>query len=170
MLLFHIKSSQVAQSCSTLCDPTDCSLPGSSVHRIFQASILEWVAISFSRGSSWCRDRICMSYALQEDSLPAEPEMGFLLSTFYCSVAQSCPTLWDSINCSTPGFPVLYRLPEFSQTHVHNAIQTSHHLPSPPVFPSIRVFPSQPFASCGYSIGASASASVLPMNIQCDFL
>ena len=44
--------SEVAQSCPTLCDPMDCSLPGSSVHRIFQARVLEWVASSFSRGSS----------------------------------------------------------------------------------------------------------------------
>ena len=47
----------VAQSCPTLCDPMDYSPPGSSVHRILQARILEWVAISFSRGSSWPRDR-----------------------------------------------------------------------------------------------------------------
>ena len=40
--------SEVAQSCLTLCDPMDCSLPDSSVHGIFQASILEWVAIAFS--------------------------------------------------------------------------------------------------------------------------
>ena len=40
----------------TLWDPTDCSLPGSSVHGIFQATVLEWIAISFSRGSSWPRD------------------------------------------------------------------------------------------------------------------
>ena len=44
------------QSCPTLCDPLDCSLPGSYVHGIFQVSILEWVAISFSRESSWFRD------------------------------------------------------------------------------------------------------------------
>ena len=43
----------VTQSCLTLCNPTDCSLPGSSVHGISQARILEWVAISSSRGSSW---------------------------------------------------------------------------------------------------------------------
>ena len=49
--------SEVAQSCLTLCDLMDCSLPGSSVHGIFQARILEWVAISFSRGSSWPRDQ-----------------------------------------------------------------------------------------------------------------
>ena len=50
------RKKKVAQSCLTLCDPMDCSLPGSSVHGIFQARILEWVAISFSRGSSWPRD------------------------------------------------------------------------------------------------------------------
>ena len=46
----------VAQSCPTFCDPMDCSLPGSSVHGIFQARILEWVAISYFRGSSWPRN------------------------------------------------------------------------------------------------------------------
>ena len=45
------------QSCPTLCDPMDCSPPGSSVYGIFQARVLEWVAISFSRGSSQPRDR-----------------------------------------------------------------------------------------------------------------
>ena len=46
----RVKSeSEVAQSCPTLRDPMDCSLPGSSVHRIFQARVLEWVAISLSR-------------------------------------------------------------------------------------------------------------------------
>ena len=46
----------VAQSYLTLCDPMDCSLPGSSVHGIFQAIVLEWIAISFFRGSSRPRD------------------------------------------------------------------------------------------------------------------
>ena len=50
------KESEVAQLCPTLCDPIGCSLPGSSVHGIFQAKILEWLAIPFSRGSSWARD------------------------------------------------------------------------------------------------------------------
>ena len=45
----------VTQSCLTLCDPLDCSPPGSSVHGIFQAKMLEWVAISCSRGSCWPR-------------------------------------------------------------------------------------------------------------------
>ena len=51
-----LKWSKVAQSCLTLCNPVDCSLPGSSIHEILQAKILEWIAISFSRGSSWTRD------------------------------------------------------------------------------------------------------------------
>ena len=46
------KESEVAQSCLTVCDPMDCSIPGFSVHGIFQARVLEWGAISFSRGSS----------------------------------------------------------------------------------------------------------------------
>ena len=44
----------------SFCDPTDCNFPGSSVHGISQARILEWVAISFSRASSWLRDQTCI--------------------------------------------------------------------------------------------------------------
>ena len=56
--LNYLKESEgeVAQLCPTLCDPVDCSLPDSSVRGILQARILEWVAISFSRGSSQPRD------------------------------------------------------------------------------------------------------------------
>ena len=92
-----------------------------------------------------------------------------------CSVAKSCPTLCNSMHCNTPSFPVFHYLLEFAQTHVHwvgDAIQPSHPLssPSPPtlnlsqhqgLFPTSRLF-----ASSGQCIGASASASVLPMNIQ----
>ena len=53
--------SEVAQSCPTLCNPMDCSPPGSSVHDISEARILEWVAISFSRGSSWTMDQTQLS-------------------------------------------------------------------------------------------------------------
>ena len=52
---------EVTQLCPHLCDPMDCSLPGSSVHGILQARTLEWVAISFSRGSSWPRDQTQVS-------------------------------------------------------------------------------------------------------------
>ena len=58
----EVKWSEVAQWCPTLCDPVDCSLPGSSIHGILQARILEWVAISFSRGSSRRRDRTQVSH------------------------------------------------------------------------------------------------------------
>ena len=56
----EVKWSEVVQSCLTLCDPMDCSLPGVSGHGIFQARVLEWGAISFSRGSSrpWDQTRV----------------------------------------------------------------------------------------------------------------
>ena len=60
VVFFFIKS-EGAQSCLTLYNPMDCSLPGSSVHGIFQTIILEWVAISFSGGSSRPRDRTQVS-------------------------------------------------------------------------------------------------------------
>ena len=92
----------------------------------------------------------------------------------FSSVAQSCLTLCDPMDCSTPGLPVHHQLPEFIQTHVHwvgDAIQPSH--PVIPFssclqsFPASGSFPtSEFFPSGGQSIGASASASVLPMNIQ----
>ena len=54
--------SEVAQLCLILCDPMDCSLPGFSVYGIFQAKVVERVAISFSRGSSWTKDRTQVSH------------------------------------------------------------------------------------------------------------
>ena len=63
-----------------------------------------------------------------------------ITGNIYCfsSVAQWCPTLWDPMNCSMPGFPVQHQVPELTQTHVHqvgDAIQPSHPLlsPSPPI-------------------------------------
>ena len=58
----EICACSVAQSCLTLCDPLDCSPPCSSVHGILQARVLEWVAISSSRGSSQPRDQNSISY------------------------------------------------------------------------------------------------------------
>ena len=60
----EVKWSEVSQLCPTLCNPMECSLPGSSIHEIFQARLLEWVAISFSRRSSWPRDRTQVSCAV----------------------------------------------------------------------------------------------------------
>ena len=61
-LLYYCFISEVAQSCLTLCDPMDCSLPGSSIHGIFQAKVLEWGAIAFSRACSWPRVRTWVSH------------------------------------------------------------------------------------------------------------
>ena len=91
---------------------------------------------------------------------------------FSCSL---CLTLCDPMDCIMLGLPVHQQLPEFTQTHVHlvgDTIQPSHPLssPSPPAFnlsQHQRSFPmSQFFTSGGQSIGVSASASVLPMNIS----
>ena len=90
------------------------------------------------------------------------------------AVAQSCPALCHTMDCSTPGFPVHHQLPELTQTHVHRvggAIQPSHPLssPYPPTFNLSQnqgLFQmSQFFTSGGQSIGVLALASVLPMNI-----
>ena len=87
---------------------------------------------------------------------------------------KSCLTLCDPMDCNTPGFPVLYSLWKFAQTHVHwirDAIQPSHSLSSPST-PAYNLSQHQGltmrqfFASGGQSIRASTSASVLPMNIQ----
>ena len=91
----------------------------------------------------------------------------------YCKEVQfSHVWLCDPMECSTPGFPVHYQLPEFTQTHVHwvgNVIQPSHPLlsPSPPAFSLSQhqgLFQWVSSSHHGQNIGASAS--VLPMNIQ----
>ena len=91
-----------------------------------------------------------------------------------CSVAKLCPTLCDPMNCCTPSFPVLHYLPSFSDLcplswWCHPTILSSVTLFSscPLSFPASGSFPmSWLFPSGGQSTGASASASVLPMNIQ----
>ena len=68
--------SEVTQSCPTLCDPMDCSPPGSSVHGILQASILEWVAMPFSKGLPRLRDRTqvsCTAGGCFTTELPGKP-------------------------------------------------------------------------------------------------
>ena len=92
----------------------------------------------------------------------------------FSSVAQSRPTLWDTMDCSTLGLPVHHQLLEFTQTNVHwvsDAIQPSH--PVIPISSHLQSFPAsgsfqmnQFFASGGQRIRVSASALVLPMNIQ----
>ena len=119
------------QSCLTLCHPMDYSLPGSSVHEILPARILEWVAIPSSRGSSWPRDQTCISY------VSCTGRQVLYHSVQFSSVAQSCLTPCNPMNHSMPGLPIHHQLLEFTQSHVHpvsNPIQPSHPLssPSPP--------------------------------------
>ena len=110
--------------------------------------------------SNWWRSRIGFPFVLPQNGVQ------------FSSVSRSCLTLCDPMDWSTPAFPVHHQLLEFTQTHVHwHAIQSSH-----PVFPFsswLQSFPalgsfqmSQFFASAGQRVGVSASASVLPMNIQ----
>ena len=92
-------------------------------------------------------------------------------SVQFSSVTQSCLILCNPMDCSRPGFPVHHQLPELAQTYVHwvgDAIQPSHPLSSlsPPAFNLSQHQMSQFFTSGSQSIGSSASASVLPMNIQ----
>ena len=146
--------SEVAQSCPTLCDPVDCSPPGSSVHGILQARILEWIGISFSRGSSQLRDLTQVSciagrcfilwatifilvfkisiYELFRNTKIKITSHGNSYC-ICCSVAKLCPTPCDHRDCSTPAFPVLHYLPEFAQTHIHGVDDAIHpsHPPSP---------------------------------------
>ena len=60
-ILYIMFVCSTVQLCPTLWDPMDCAPPGSTVHRIFQARIVEWIAISYTRVSSWPRDRTCGS-------------------------------------------------------------------------------------------------------------
>ena len=69
-LLNKSSACSAAHSCSTLCDPMDYSLPDSSVHGTLQTRMLEWVAISYSKESSWPRDQNPCLLHCQEDSLP----------------------------------------------------------------------------------------------------
>ena len=91
----------VAQSCPTVCYLMDCSLPGSSVLVICQARILEWVAISSSRGFSWPRNQTCLS------------SVSWIAARFFTHWAiaaakslQSCPTLCSPLDGSQPDSPV----------------------------------------------------------------
>ena len=116
--------SEVAQSCLTFCDPIDCSLPGSFVHGIFQAIVLEWIAISFSRGSSQPRARTRVSRIVDRRfTVWATREVNNITKACQhqhccCSIAKPRLILWPC-DCSVADFPVLHYLPKFAQTHVH---------------------------------------------------
>ena len=110
--------SEVTQSCLTLSDPMDCSLPGSSIHGTFQARVLEWGTIAFSIVTSVVSDSV-LPHRLQPtrlhrpwDSPGKNTGVGchFLLQCMKVrsesEVAQSCQTLSDPMDCSLPGSSV----------------------------------------------------------------
>ena len=100
---------KVAHLCPTLCNPMDCSLPGSSVHGILQARILEWTAIPFYRGCSQPTDQIQVSriadgfFTISANREALEHWSGLCRVVSCREVTQSCPTLCDPMDCSLPG-------------------------------------------------------------------
>ena len=125
----------VFQSCLILCDPMDWSLPGSFIHGILQARILEWVPISSSKGYSWPSNQTWVSCIAGRFFTPwvtreahqlsqgmgnqkKYPELGiwgcFWKIQLFSSVAQSFLTLCDPMNCRTRGFLIHHQLPEFT--------------------------------------------------------
>ena len=141
----------------------DCRLPGSSVHWILQESILEWVIMPSFRGSSWPRDGTCISCLAGGFFTTKAPGK----TCCCCSVTKSCPTVYNPMDWSMPGFPILHYLPEFAQTHVHwisDSIQPSHSLSSP--FPSALNLSQHPGLFGSSHQVTKVSASVLPIFIQ----
>ena len=96
------------------------------------------------------------------------------LSFQFSTVTQSCPTLCNPMNRSTPGLPVHHQLPEFTQTHIHrvsDAIQPSHPLSSPSVIPpSIRVFSSESTLRMRWPKYWSFSFSIIPSKEISQYL
>ena len=142
-------------------------LSGFSVHGIFQAR-LEWVVISFSRGSSRPRDRTQISH-IAADTLPFEPPGKPLRTSQFSSVAQSCPTLCDPINRSMPGLPAHHQLPESLRLTSIKSVMSSSHLILcrpllllPPIPPSIRVFSNESTLHMRWPKHWSFSLSIIP--------
>ena len=163
----------VTQTCSTLCNPMDCSLPGSSVHGILQARIVEWVAISFSRGSCQPRDQTLVSCIADRFFTGwANREVHIYILMFSSSTVSvslwphglqharfPCPSVPPRA-CSNP-------CPLSRWCHPTGSSSVAPFSSCPQSFPVAGSFPvSQLLASGDQSTGASASASVLPMNIQ----
>ena len=156
----------------------DCSPPGSSVHGILEAMILEWVAISFSKGAFptqglnsgllHCR-RIL--YWLGHQGSPVFTFNDIAFSFICCSVAPPCLTLCHPMDCSMPSFSVFHHLLELAQTYVHwvsDVIQPSHPrrplLLLPSIFPSIRVFSNKSALCAWWPKYWSLNFSISPSN------
>ena len=158
------------QSCPTLCDPIDGSLPGSPVPGILQARTLEWVAISFSNSWKWkvkvkWLSRVQLLATPWTAAFQAPPSMGFSRQEYWSGVPLPSQT---RLPYPSPT-PRVYPNPCPSNRWCHPAISSSvvRFSSCPESFPALESFPmSQLFAWGGQSIGVSASISVLPMNTQ----
>ena len=165
MIISLLKEKKV-KALVPLCDPMDCNPPGFSVHGNSQGK-------NTGVGSHSLLQGIFLTQELNL-GLPHCRQILYHLSHQFSSVAQSCPTLCNPINCSTPGpcpspTPRVYSNSCLLSQWCHPAISSSvvpfsSHLQSFPASGSFSM--SQLFASGGQSIGVSASTSVLPMNIQ----
>ena len=177
---WHAAIPEVAKSRTQLSDWTDwCSL-SSRLSSPLQNFLNHYCTVRSlaipGPNACWC----CELYSLLYDSfwtrIRISLKFAFCLTSFlcsYCSVAKSCLTLCDPMDYSMPGFPVLHCFLEFAQTHVHwvnDAIQLSHPLLTPSS-PALNLSQHQglfqwvgSLHQVAKSIGASASALVLPVN------
>ena len=179
--------------CSCLENPRDGGAWWAAVYRVIQSRTqLKWLSSSSMKYVPHMPWHKALKYFLKAfylnitrmlvmmnwvNLVKQSPSWGhFYHSVQFSSVSQSCPTLCDPMNCSTPGLPVHHQVREFTQTHVHRVSDTIQPAISssvvpfsscPQSLPASGSFPmSQLFAWGGQSIGVSASASVLPMNTQ----
>ena len=164
----------------------------SSVHKIFQARILEWIAVHFSRGSLQIQgpnqgllNYRQILYHLSHQGNPLFKDLytkilhslhmytytQHLILWGNCSVAQLCLILYDPKDWSTPGFPILHHPPELAQTHVIESVMPSNHLIlcSPllllsSLFPSIRVLSNKSALCIWWPRYWSFSFSISPSN------
>ena len=150
----------------------DCSPTGSSIHGIFQARVLEWGVIAFSRGSSQCRDQSCVFFTGRQIVYPWATRE---ILRIWLNVQLSHSVMSDSLQahglqhtrlpCPSP-IPGAYSNSCPLSRWCHPTISSSVIPFSSHFLASGSFLRSQFFASSGQSIGALASASVLPMNIQ----
>jgi len=140
------------QSCPTLCAPVDCSLPGFSIHGISQAKILELVAISFSRGSSWPRDRSwvfslsCMGQWILYHWATLKAPITSFSSVQSLSHVQLFATPWIAARQASLSITNCWSL---TKPMSIESVMPSNHLILccplllPSIFPSIRVFSNE---------------------------
>ena len=132
---------KLLQLCLVLCNPMDCILPGSSPLSMGSSRQEYWSGLTYpppwDLSDSGIKPMSLTSPVLADRFFTIGTTWKYPSSVHFSSVTQSCPTLCNPINHSTPGLPVHHHPPEFTQTHVHwvcDAIQSSHPLssPSPP--------------------------------------